>query len=100
MANGYIPDSSITASSHLSADHMPKYARLGGNKYWESLADDTSPWIQVDLGSRYTVIGLQTEGHYWSDKYQYWVTQIKVQVGMTEHDLSFIDDSQGKPKVC
>ena len=104
MASSDIPDSSITASSYQNYSsswvRLPKYARLGGNRFWLSDGTDTNPWIQVDLDSRYNVSGLQTEGNYGSDKYQYWVTQIKVQVGMIINDLRFLDDGQGKPKVC
>ena len=53
------------------------------------------PWIQVDLGSNHLATGLQTEGNYAN----YWVAQIKVQVGLTEENLIFIKDSQGQPEV-
>ena len=98
MASGDIPDSSITASSystHPDYDREPKYARLGGKKFWHNDGNDPEPWIQVDLGSSYNVTGLQTEG-----LISYWVKKIKVQVGMTIEDLSFIEDGQGQPKVC
>ena len=107
MASGDIPDSGITASSyqhdHNTWARLPKYARLGGgSKFWMSgeAMSDPDPWIQVDLGGSYNVVGLQTEGNHYSDKYQFWVTQIKVQVGMISKDLRFIDDGQGQPKVC
>ena len=67
MANGSIPDSSITASSYMKFslfDRLPEYARLGGSRYWASDGTDSNPWIQVDLGSNHTVTGLQTEGDY------------------------------------
>ena len=105
MASGNIPDSSISASSYATAstwDREPKYARLGGNRYWisGSADSDPEPWIQVDLGRSYNVAGLQTEGNNGVDIWKFWVTQIKVQVGMTLNDLSFIDNGQGQPKVC
>ena len=105
MASGDIPDSSITASSyqrHHSWDREPKYARLGGNKFWieEETYNSTGPWIQVDMSTSYRVTGLQTEGNNETDHWQYWVRQIKVQTGMIINDLSFIDDGQGQPKVC
>ena len=99
MASGDIPDSSITASSyqtHPHYDREPKYARLGGSRFWYNDWNDLEPWIQVDLGSSYNVTGLQTEGY----SNLYWVKKIKVQVGMTIEDLSFIEDGQGQPKVC
>ena len=105
MASGNIPDKSLTASSYQhknSWDREPKYARLGGNRFWlsDGAKSDPDPWIQVDLVRSYNVAGLQTEGNYGTSHWQYWVTQIKVLVGMTLNDLSFIDDGQGQPKVC
>ena len=106
MASGDIPDSSINASSyqrHDKWDREPRYARLGGGRYWISVGDDvdSDPWIQVDLGSNHLVTGVQTEGNDGGvDKWRYWVAQIKVQVGFTEGNLIFIDDSQGQPEVC
>ena len=102
MATGDIPNSSITASSYQTPSNQwprePKYARLGGERFWGSVGDDvdSDPWIQVDLGSNHLATGLQTEGN----DANYWVAQIKVQVGFTEGNLIFIDDSQGQPEVC
>ena len=99
MASGDIPDTSITASSyekHGEFDREPKYARLGGERFWVSF--DVEPWIQVDLDSHHIVTGLQTQGDDgWKE---YWVEQIKVQVGFTEENLMFIQDANGQPKVC
>ena len=102
MASRVIPDSSITASSyekHAEFDRQPKFARLGGERYWGSDHEDLEPWIQVDLGSSHMIIGLQTEGNYNSDEWQYWVTQVNVQVGMSESGLMYIEDGDGQPQV-
>ena len=102
MAGGDIPDSSLSASSYQSDNKAPRYARLGGGKKWASVADDSDPWIQVDLGSNYIVTGLLTQGNGNSgdNVYKYWVALIRVQVGFTEGNLIFIEDSQGQPEVC
>ena len=102
MANGTIPDSSITASTyqtHKHWDREPHYARLGQDKFWGSIGNDSEPWIQVDLGSIHIVTGLQIEGDYHDETYQYWVKQIKVKMGMSEEDLTFIEDDQEMPEV-
>ena len=102
MANGIIPDSSITASSfqtHDSWDRLPTYARLGGDRFWGSEGYDSEPWIQVELSNIHTVTGLQTEGNYRVETDQYWVKKVKVEIGMDESALIFIEDDQGQPKV-
>ena len=104
MANGAIPDSSITASSYQKHPHWnrePHYGRLqeDSRKFWGNTGNDTEPWIQVDLDSIHIVTGLQTEGNYADSTYQYWVKQIKVKIGMDERYLTFIEDDLGQPKV-
>ena len=99
MTNGDIPDSSITASSyhhHVDYDREPQYARLGGNKAWASAINDMNPWIQVDLVSNHTVFGLQIA----RGLHHKIVEQIKVEVGVSEMNLSFVLDNNGRPKVC
>ena len=105
MKNGAIPDSSIKASSYYHSsgwgdwDRLPQYARLYSDRFWASVAWDSQPWIQVDLGSGRMVTGLQTAGNNATNTWSYWVEQIKVKVGMSEDRLVFIDDSNGQPKV-
>ena len=53
----------------------------------------------MDLGSIHLVRGLKTEGNDAGGPYKYWVRQVKVQVGMNEGDLTFIEDDKGQPKV-
>ena len=102
MESGAIPDSSITASSYFSPsdgrdDRLPQYARLHSDRNWSSYGGDSQPWIQADLGSSHVVTGLQTSGT--PGEWSYWVEKIKVKVGMTEHSLVFIEDSNGDSKV-
>ena len=103
MASDDIPDASITASSYAhggSWDREPKYARLGKNeRYWACNSNDPRAWIQVHLGRTRVVTGLQTEGNYLNQVQQFWVEQIKVQVGSIEQDLMFIEDGKYQPKV-
>ena len=102
MANGEIPDSSINASSYQSHDtwdRLPKYARLGSDKFWGSTESNSEPWIQVNLGRIHIVTRLQTEGDYKDDTAQYWVEKVSVKIGMDGGSLMFIEDGQGQPKV-
>ena len=53
MASGKINDSQITASSTLSDEWLPKFARLNGNKAWcgkPSGKSDKDEYLQIDLG--------------------------------------------------
>ena len=53
MASGKINDSQITASSTLSYEWLPKFARLNGNKAWcgkPSGKSDKDEYLQIDLG--------------------------------------------------
>ena len=103
MASGEIPDSSINASSfltHTDGDRVPQNARLGLAMFWSNNGDDTSPWIQADLGSTHRVSGLQTVGNGRNDTWRYWVQQLKVEVGFSASDLVFIKDGDDQDKVC
>ena len=104
MSSNAIPDTSLTASSFNPAsnwDREPKYARLGKvGRFWSNARDDSGPWIQVDLGNNHRVTKLQTEGILGTSRTSYWVEQIKVQVGLVQDSLDFIEMDPGKPKVC
>ena len=104
MSSGAIPDENITASSyerHPAFDREPKFARLGlYGRHFSSAPEDPAPWIQADLGSKHRVSVLQTQGAYGDSYWQYWVEQVKVQVGFSEDNLRFINDSNNQPKVC
>ena len=53
MASGNIKDRQITASSTLSDEWLPKFARLNGNKAWCGKPNDKSDkdeYLQIDLG--------------------------------------------------
>ena len=102
MESAAIPDEGITASSHSITTEgfhrIPSHARLGQADFWSNDNDDPKPWIQVDLGSTCKVTGLQTEGHSGS-KWDYFVGNISVKVGMLETDLIFIENESGDTKA-
>ena len=83
MENGAISYRQITASSQLDAKHAAIRGRLnlkatankGGS--WSSGSNDSSQWLQVDLGSQHTkVIRVATQGR---DDSPQWVTKYKLQ---------------------
>ncbi len=100
MQSGAIPDSSITASSYLrhdDGDRVPHNARLGGPRFWANGAGN--PWIQVDLKEPHTLTGIQTEGNYNNDEYNFWVQEITLKSGMRSYSLSDIIQPNGKVRT-
>ena len=78
-----ISNRQITASSQLDANHAAIQGRLhfkatankGGS--WSAASNDSSQWLQVDLGSQHTkVTRVATQGRH--DAAQ-WVTKYKLQ---------------------
>ena len=60
-----IPDSQMTASSHLSVGYQPAYGRLQGvrGRGWcASTSSRNNDWLQVDLGKSIQACGLGTQG--------------------------------------
>ena len=68
MQNGTIPDSSITASSSLTADDGPKNARLHLqrsnllNGAWRPTLNNADQWIQIDFRTEKEVTVIATQG--------------------------------------
>lgn len=67
MQDGQISNQSITASSYYF-NYPPWVGRLntGIAKSWYALAEDTKPWIQVDLGKVTWLKGVATQGKMFS----------------------------------
>ncbi len=70
-----IPDESISASSTLSTNHVPAFARLDNPQgAWCSAPNDNSPYIQILLDEEKLITKLTTQGSYkdmiWATKYQ------------------------------
>ncbi|KAJ7383523.1 Sushi, von Willebrand factor type A, EGF and pentraxin, partial [Desmophyllum pertusum] len=75
MQNKLIPDEKITASSQLSANHTPAFARLDNPKgAWCSAPNDSLPYIQILLDEEKSITTIMTQGSYkesrWATKYQ------------------------------
>ena len=110
MEDRSIVNSQITASSHNDGtlnNYKPHLARLNNEDrdYWETAEPDPSnPWIQVDFLNNVELYGIQTQGFYYPGdlffpKVREWVTMLQVQTGDSEDSLTFIEDTNGNPKV-
>lgn len=82
MAELGISDSAISASSTLNSAAYPAAlvspagARLDNrDTWWTPAAGDAAPWLQVDLGFDYIVLGFALQG---SPAYAEWVTSLSV----------------------
>ncbi|XP_061876577.1 LOW QUALITY PROTEIN: neuropilin-1a-like [Entelurus aequoreus] len=66
MVSGLIPDSQITASSHVDRNWVPENARLFTSRTGWTLLPQPQPftreWLQVDLGEEKVVKGLIIQG--------------------------------------
>ena len=70
-----ISDESISASSTLSVNHVPSFARLYERQgAWCSAQNDKSPYIQILLGEEKKITRILTQGSLndlrWATKYQ------------------------------
>ena len=77
MQNGQIPDSSLSASSVLTAADGSQNGRLhlqagnGLNGAWRPSTDDTDQWMQVDFNAEKQVTAVATQGR---ETGNFWVT--------------------------
>lgn len=74
MQSKDIPDANITASSSLSLNHSPALARLDRKGAWCSAPNDTSPYLQIQLGKKKSITKIMTQGSSedlgWAMQYQ------------------------------
>ena len=104
MENGSISDSQINASSQLDVDHAATQGRLhlkatadkAGS--WSAGKNDTSQWLQIDLGAKdIRVTRVATQGK--SDDAQ-WVTRYRLQYSKDgENFLYYREQGQTVDKV-
>ena len=90
MESRAITNAQIIASSEHNAVHAASHARLHYQEIpnqaagaWVASASDDNPWLQVDLGLRYTKVimtQVATQGRN-SLNYSQWVTKYKLQYG-------------------
>ena len=68
MESRKITDGQITASTELNASHGATNGRLnfkavgGKTGAWSALRNDVHQWLQVDLGAKTEVTGIQIQG--------------------------------------
>ena len=91
MESGAIPDSQISTSSEVNANHSAIQGRLNFQETsakagaWVAATDDVNQWLQVDLGNQFTnVTRVATQGRNYSSHWPHaphnlWVTKYKLQ---------------------
>ena len=81
MESRKITDGQITASTEYNAAYSATNGRLnfkaGGGKTgaWSALTNDVHQWLQVDLGAKTEVTGIQIQGLQEADQ---WVTSFTI----------------------
>ncbi|XP_078381310.1 uncharacterized protein LOC144664059 [Oculina patagonica] len=75
MQSKGIPNANISASSTLSTNHTPAFARLDERRgAWCSAPNDNSPYVQILLDEEKLITKVVTQGSYndliWATKYQ------------------------------
>ena len=81
MESRKIPDRQITASTEFNSAHGATNGRLnfkaGGGKTgaWSARTNDVHQWLQVDLGAKTEVTGIQIQGRQDADQ---WVTSFTI----------------------
>lgn len=102
MESGEISNGNITASSYWAVHHEPYLARLHLQprwveaRGWASGTNDVNQWLQVDLGIKYDVTRVATQGR---PEYPQWVKKYSLLYsddGVTFHNYM---NEQGQTKV-
>ena len=57
-----IPDDAMTASSNNGSDFLPEFGRLQGMKAWCPNITDNSSYLEIDLGQKYVICGVEAQG--------------------------------------
>jgi len=71
-------DSSFSSSSDYNRNHSAKLCRLNnsqGKANWSAKTNDKNQWIQVDLGSVFTIKAVAVQGRFNMDQ---WVTKLNI----------------------
>ena len=70
MESGHLPDSSLSASTSASSNHIPQFGRLnkipasGKAGAWCAKSNDGNQWLQLSFGRQTTVTKVATQGRY------------------------------------
>ncbi|XP_068698542.1 uncharacterized protein [Montipora foliosa] len=89
MKTKVIPDERITASTRLSENHIPAFARLDSARAWCSAPGDKSPYLQVLFDEEKLVTAVSTQGSsrdlIWAQKYE---------IEYTNHEATWVSYNQ------
>lgn len=93
-----VEDQTISKNQFNASSERPQFrayrARLNSKIFaWFPLVEDPTPWIQVELNSNATIVGIQTHGFYrqFYDK-SYYVETLQIETGDSEDYLSYVMD--------
>ncbi|KAM7451791.1 Milk fat globule-EGF factor8 protein [Porites harrisoni] len=70
MESGHLPDSSLSASTSASSNHIPQFGRLnkipasGKAGAWCAKSNDGNQWLQLSFGRQTTLTKVATQGRY------------------------------------
>ena len=71
LADGYILDSQLTASSELNAHTPAKNGRLNytAGSSWCASTSDSNPYLQIDLQTLHIICAVSTQGNSQADQW-------------------------------
>ena len=102
MESRKITDGQITASTEYNAAYVATNGRLnfkaGGGKTgaWSALRNDLHQWLQVDLGAKTEVTGIQIQGRQDADQ---WVTSFTISYSNDGITYTFYQNSKVGEKM-
>ena len=102
MESRKITDGQITALTELNASHGATNGRLnfkagvGKTGAWSALRNDVHQWLQVDLGAKTEVTGIQIQGRQDADQ---WVTSFTISYSSDGTTYTFYQNSKVWKKI-
>lgn len=105
MFSDRIPDDRITASSWLSAKHLPRYGRLDrnmGHGAWCSARNDAQPYLEIDVEIEHMITGIIIQGKHRlsSDKLGFaWVTEFSLSFTANRKNWTFVTDVKSSQPI-
>jgi hypothetical protein len=91
-----LSDTAFTSSSDFNRNHAAKLCRLNsgleGKGNWSAKTNDSSQWLQVDLGAVESVVAFAIQGRY---NYDQWVTLLYIQWSSDLQNWTTIDNIKG-----
>ena len=100
LADRYILDSQLTASSELNANTPPKNGRLNytAGSSWCASTSDSNPYLQIDLQTLHIICAVSTQGNSQADQWVETYTLKSSADGTTWTDYE--EDGQVKVNAC